>query len=110
VWGALDAQEELSPAKADVYAFGCVAFEVLTGRVLFEADSEMTQIAMHVGHDGSPPGVKALARKPELAPLAEVLFTTLRRHPADRPTAATVRKELARCAPALTRLAWPIGG
>ena len=45
VWGALEGRRDLSPMKADVYAFGCVAFEALTGRVLFQADSEMAQIA-----------------------------------------------------------------
>jgi hypothetical protein len=33
----------------------------------------------------------------------------LRRNPRDRPAAAAVRKELARIAPALARLRWPLG-
>jgi hypothetical protein len=108
VWGALDGAGEPSPPKADVYAFGCVAFEILTGRVLFDAETEMMQIALHVGHDGFPPAVRAMTKQPALAALAELLFTTLRRSPANRPTAAAVRKELARMAPALARLSWPI--
>jgi len=108
VWGALDGVAELSPAKADVYAFGCVAFETLAGRVLFEADTEMALIAMHVAHDGFPPPVRALARQPELAALSELLFSTLRRNPADRPTAAAVRRELLRIGPALARAPWPL--
>jgi serine/threonine protein kinase len=86
-----------------------VAFETLTGKVLFEADSEMAQIAMHVAHDGFPPALKALAKRSEVAPLAELLFSTLRRNPRDRPTAVAVRKELARIAPALARAPWPLG-
>jgi hypothetical protein len=108
VWGALDGVVEVSPPKADVYAFGCVAFETLTGRVLFDSDSEMTQIAMHVAHDGLPPQLKALTKRPELALLVELLFATLRRDPAERPTAATVRTKLMRLAPALASLPWPI--
>jgi hypothetical protein len=108
VWGALDGAVDSSPLKADIYAFGCVAFETLTGRVLFDAESEMMQIALHVGHDGFPPAVRAMSKQPELAALAELLFATLRRSPADRPTVGAVRKELARVAPALARLAWPI--
>jgi hypothetical protein len=110
VWGALD-DEKIDPAppKADVYAFGCVAFETLTGRVLFEAPTEMAQIAMHLAHDGFPPLLRALAPRADLAPLAELLFATLRRDPRDRPTASAVRKELARMAPALQRAAWPVG-
>jgi serine/threonine protein kinase len=108
VWGALEGVVELSPPKADVYAFGCIAFETLTGRVLFDSDSEMTQIAMHVAHDGLPPQLKALTKSPELGPLVELLFATLRRDPAERPTAAVVRKKLARIAPSLISLPWPI--
>jgi serine/threonine protein kinase len=110
VWGALDGRTDLSPARADVYAFGCVAFEALTGAVLFEADSEIAQISMHVAHDGFPPPLKALAKRSETAPLAEMLFATLRRDPRDRPTAADVRKGLARLTPALARVPWPLGG
>jgi len=107
VWGGLDGVE-LSPPKADVYAFGCVAFETLTGRVLFESESEMAQIAMHMAHDGLPPQLKALTKRPELALLVELLFATLRRDPAERPTAAVVQTKLKRLAPALASLPWPI--
>jgi hypothetical protein len=108
VWGALDGKVQPTPAKADVYAFGCVAFETLLGRLLFDAGSEMALIASHVAHDGFPPPLRALANREELGPLVELLFSTLRRDPANRPAASAVRKELARMAPALARLPWPI--
>jgi serine/threonine protein kinase len=113
VWGAFDGQEELPPAKADVYAFACVAFEALTGELLFDAPSEMAQIAMHLSHDGSPEPLKALAERakrsaPAVLELAELLSKALRHHPRDRPTAATVRKALARLTPVLARGPWPI--
>jgi eukaryotic-like serine/threonine-protein kinase len=113
VWGALEGKEEASPAKADVYAFACVLFEALTGRLLFEAPSEMAQIAMHLAHDGLPEPLKALSAHPKLAVpalsgLSELLFAALRRNPRDRPTAAAVRKELARLTPALSKRPWPI--
>jgi hypothetical protein len=113
VWGAFDANAGapvLSPAKADVYAFGCVAFETLTGRVLFDAHTEVAQIALHVAHDGFPPPLRALTKNAKLASLAELLFSTLRRAPGDRPTATMVRKELERLAPALAQVSWPIDG
>ena len=109
VWGALDDLGPTSPMKADVYAFACVAFETLTGRVLFDADNELTQVALHVSHDGFPDPLKVLARDPRLTPLAELLFAMLRRNPADRLTAAAARKELARLGPSLVRLPWPLG-
>src|SRR5262249_44307377 len=100
VWGALDGEKiELSPAKADIYAFGCVAFEALTGQVLFEAPTEMAQVAMHLAHDGFPPQLRALAARPDAASIAELLFATLRRDPRERPTASAVRKELSRLTP-----------
>jgi serine/threonine protein kinase len=108
VWGSLDTRTDLSPAKADVYAFGCVAFEALTGRVLFEAETEMAQIAMHIAHNGFPPPLRAFAKRPELSSMAEVLFAMLRQEPGERPTAAAVRKELARLAPSLAKWAWPL--
>jgi hypothetical protein len=108
VWGAIDDPTGMTPAKADVYAFGCVAYETLTGRTLFEADSEMAQIALHVAHDGAPGPIRALASRRELAGLAELLYETLRRHPRDRPTTASVLQRLAGLAPALTRLRWPL--
>jgi hypothetical protein len=109
VWGAMEGRRDLSPAKADLYAFGCVAFEALTGKVLFQADSEMAQIAQHVGHDGSPPPVRALAKRKELAPLIDLLSATLRHDPTNRPTAAAARAQLARIAPLLARATWPLG-
>ncbi len=111
VWGAYEPSARSpapSPAKVDVYAFGCVAFETLTGRVLFDAPNEIAEIALHVAHDGFPPPLRALAARGPLASLAEFLFATLRRAPGDRPTATTVRKELARLAPALANAPWPI--
>ena len=113
VWGASDpqaAQAGLSPAKADVYAFGCVAYETLTGRVLFDAETEVAQIALHVAHDGFPAPLRLLARRKNLVHLAELLFSTLRRNPSDRPTAAVVHRELTRIAPELARTPWPIEG
>jgi serine/threonine protein kinase len=111
VWGALDGaaeKVEMSPAKADIYAFGCVAFETLLGRVLFDANSEMALIASHVAHDGFPAPLRALSKRPDLARLVELLFSTLRREPANRPTASAVRRELSRLAPALSRMPWPL--
>jgi hypothetical protein len=108
VWGALEGVSDPKPAHADVYAFGCLLFEALTGKVLFEAASEMAQIAAHLGHDGFPDPIRAMARRHGLAKLAELCFSTLRRDPRQRPSAAAVRKELAALSPSLAGLRWPL--
>jgi hypothetical protein len=63
---------------------------------------------MHVAHDGLPPQLKALTKRPELALLVELLFATLRRDPAERPTATVVKNKLKRLGGALASLPWPI--
>lgn len=108
VWGAAPDGYAPQPAAADIYAFGCLAFETLTGSTLFAADSEMAQIALHVAHDGFPPPLRELASRPGLAPVAEVLFSSLRRDPRDRPSAAALRADLRRLVPQLARLDWPL--
>ena len=72
---------------------------VFTGTVLFEAETEMAQIARHVSHDGSPPPLAKLAKRKDLAALTKLLTSTLRQNPDNRPTATAVRKELAKLAP-----------
>ncbi len=109
VWGAEVPGAKPTPAKADVYAFGCLAFEALTGQTLFMADNELAQISMHLAHDGFPDKLRGLAARPELQPLAELLFSTLRRDPAKRPVAATLRAELRKLGPSLAQARWPLG-
>jgi hypothetical protein len=108
VWGVVPDKVDPSPTTADVYAFGCLAFEALTGRVLFQADNEVAQIGQHLSHDGLPPALKALGAHEALGGLSELLFTTLRRDPRNRPLVPRLRGELRRLAPELSRLPWPI--
>ena len=105
VWGALPAE---SPAPADVYAFGCVAYEALTGKVLFESDNELAQIALHVAHDGHPPPVKALLGRPDTKALGELLQTALRREPKQRATAKQLRERLKGLRSKIRPSKWPL--
>jgi serine/threonine protein kinase len=97
-----------APGPADVYAFGCVAYETLTGEVLFAADTEAAQIALHADHDGKPPRIEKLASGAETAALAELLASALRKDPAKRATASELRERLRALRPWLAMSKWPL--
>lgn len=107
VWGVLPEGYVASPAHADIYSFACVAFEMLTGKVLFDAPNEVAQISMHLTHDGFPAQVRALLANPEIAPLAEVLQPALRRDPRQRPTAEELRRDLRSVISMVEDVQWP---
>jgi hypothetical protein len=107
VWGVLPDGFVPSPAAADIYSFGCVAFEMLTGSVLFDAPNEVAQITMHVAHDGSPEPMRALMANPAVSALAEILVPTLRRDPRRRPTAQALRSEIRAAWAELEQARWP---
>jgi serine/threonine protein kinase len=105
VWGAIP--KGWTPMAADVYAFGCVAYEVLTGHILFDAPNEVVQIGMHIAHDGMPAALGALAKDKALEPLVKIMKAALRRDPRDRPNVADVREALRKVAPQYAKAAWP---
>jgi hypothetical protein len=107
VWNPELAQRS-NPGAVDVYAFGCMAFEALTGRLLFDAEHEMAILPLHAQHDGAPAEVVALARRPETHDLAKLLRHMLRQDPNARCTMAAARHGLTQLAPSLARLEWPI--
>jgi hypothetical protein len=76
--------------------------------MLFEAPNEVAQISMHLSHDGFPAPVKALMTNPNIAPLAEILATTLRRDPRERPTAESLRADLRSVWSMIEDVQWPI--
>jgi hypothetical protein len=98
-----------SPAAADIYSFGCLAFEVLTGDQLFEADDETTLMAQQVGHDGWPDRLTQLAKNPLLKELSVVIAACLRRDPRARPNVDDTRAALAALVAKLGDLSWPLG-
>jgi serine/threonine protein kinase len=108
IWGLIPTGYEPRPAAADVYAFACLAFEVLTGLPLFEEPTELAVINSHLSHDGSPARLHALAGPSGRLELCELLANGLRRHPAERVTIAEMREGLRELAPALRKLAWPL--
>ena len=108
IWGVLPEGFTPTPAMSDIYSFGCIAFEMITGKILFDAPNEVAQITMHLSHDGAPVPLQELLRDPEIAPLAELLVPTLRRDPRNRPTASALREELRALRSLVGEAKWPV--
>lgn len=86
--------------RADIYALGCVAYWLLTGRLVFESESAMGMLAAHLERTPTPPGVSAPFPVPPA--LDQLILRCLAKRPEDRPPTAemlafelsTVRAEL----------------
>jgi serine/threonine protein kinase len=108
VW--YDEREPESAFAADAYSFACLAFEMLTGKILFDSEDLFHIVRQHLAHDGLPPGLAELRARAELRKLADILSRALRANPAHRTRIRMLRTELARLAPQLKDLEWPLRG
>ena len=69
--------------RADVYALGCVAYYLLTGQLVFEADTPMKMLMQHVHARPVPPSERTELRIPR--DLDELVLACLEKDPNARP-------------------------
>ena len=79
--------------RADLYALGCVAYYLLTGRLVFEGTTSLQVIAKHLQQVPVPPSQRT---ELEIDPTLErLVLSCIAKNPEDRPqTAAELDREL----------------
>lgn len=88
-------------ARADLYAVGCLAYYLLTGKVVFEAGNALQAIARHMQDIPVPPSQRV--DRPMPAELERLVLALLAKRPEDRPSSAA---ELARSLAAIEVEPW----
>jgi hypothetical protein len=106
VWA--DEPSNAEPFPADVYAAGCVAFEVLTNTVLIRGETLQGVVDEHHAAQPGADVLAAFAHDRQLAPLVELLRGAVVRDAARRPTAARLRAGFAAIATDLQKRSWPL--
>jgi len=69
--------------RADIYALGCVAYYLLTGELVFDADTPMKMFMQHVQAEPMPPSLRS--ELPIPSALEALVLACLSKHPASRP-------------------------
>ncbi|HUF35075.1 MAG TPA: serine/threonine-protein kinase [Gemmatimonadales bacterium] len=73
-------------ARTDLYSLGCVAYYLLTGRLVFEGETAIQVILKHIEEPPVPPSRRASLPVPPA--LERAVLACLAKRPADRPASA----------------------
>jgi serine/threonine-protein kinase len=84
--------ERLIDGRADIYALGCVAYWLLTGRLVFEADTPVKMMLQHIQTKPAPPSVYAEVDVPP--ELDRIILQCLAKNPDERPADAKILADL----------------
>jgi len=80
--------------RADVYALGCVVYFLLTGELVFQADTSMKMLLQHVQAEPTPPSERSELPVPR--ELDDLVMACLQKDPNQRPADAR----------AIVKMAW----
>ncbi len=86
-----------SDGRADIYSLGCVAFWLLTGNRVFQAETPMQNLAAHVHAKPSAPSEVSELEIP--AELDALVLQCLEKDPAARPRSAEALRDALRALP-----------
>jgi len=85
-------------SRADLYSLGCVAYWLLSGRLVFERDDPIQVLIAHAREEPRPLSELAEVELPE--GLEEIVMSCLRKNPDERPSSASsLASWLRECAP-----------
>jgi serine/threonine-protein kinase len=86
----------VADGRADIYGLGCVAYFLLTGRMVFESTSQMRVLADHVQTQPLPPSQRTEMPIPD--DLEAIVLACLEKNPERRPqTAEELAARLSSC-------------
>jgi serine/threonine-protein kinase len=86
--------EDKTDGRADLYSLGCVAYYLLTGRLVFEAATALQIYAKHLQDLPAPPSTRSPVPLPP--GLDQLILACLAKKPESRPrTAAELERSLA---------------
>jgi eukaryotic-like serine/threonine-protein kinase len=87
--------------RADVYALGCVAYYLLTGQLVFEAETPMKMFLQHMQATPIPPSMRSELRIPR--EVDDLVLACLEKEPSKRPQdAEEVLRMIRKCRAAQT--------